>query len=211
MTLGGTHRRSRIGARSLPASPRSRGSRRPLSIEAPQRRFDSPRDRTWRREGAAGAASSRHGLPGTVVTAAPLLSRPLAPGLEHRLGRPSSETLSQRGLAKRPARAKDAAIDRRLGDPQRHVPPPSGKIDEFPRQSGRPLIQSLPHGNGFLGVPVCPSVEGRTCRPVKGGPDDNPMAYICQCEPTCTSCTDVQRRETYPPPFPLRGPPILDA
>lgn len=68
------------------------------------------------------------------------------------------------------------------------------KLDEFPRPGGRPLIQFVPYGSGFLGIPVCPSGDGRTCWPMKGGPDDNPFASVCVCR------VDQDPRQVLPRP-----------
>jgi len=56
------------------------------------------------------------------------------------------------------------------------------RIDELPRPSGRPFMQFVSFGPGYLGIPLCPpGGDGRTCWPIKGGPDDNPLAFVCVC------------------------------
>jgi hypothetical protein len=56
------------------------------------------------------------------------------------------------------------------------------RVGELPRSARRPLVQFVPFGAGYIGVPLCsPSGDGRTCWPIKGGPDDNPLAWICAC------------------------------
>jgi hypothetical protein len=65
-------------------------------------------------------------------------------------------------------------------------------VDEIPRPGGRPFMHFVPYGPGFLGVPLCASRGGELkCWPLKGGPDDNPLAFVCVCH------VDPPRR---PPP-----------
>jgi hypothetical protein len=68
------------------------------------------------------------------------------------------------------------------------------RVAELPRTPGRPQIQFLPYGGGYLGVPHCPpSGGGRTCWVMKGGPDDNPLAFVCVCRVESGADLPIQR------------------
>jgi hypothetical protein len=59
------------------------------------------------------------------------------------------------------------------------------RVPELPEAPGRTLVQFVPFGAGYLGIPFCtPLDDGFTCWPMKGGPDDNPLAFVCVCRPS---------------------------
>lgn len=59
---------------------------------------------------------------------------------------------------------------------------PLGEMTEVEEVTpNTPSVFLIPYGRGFLGIPSCDSPPGKTCWPVKGGLDDNPLAYTCAC------------------------------